>query len=73
MLDDPLDIPQARPEDTGPPDFRAEFWAGVPDLRPTVPPDRPATLLTCRYLDGRHEWPPPPWCPHVPAEGDGGE
>lgn len=70
MLDDPLDFPrpyQPRPQQH---DFRDEFWERVPDMRSTEARQALATFRVCRYIDGHHEVPRKPWCPHY-REVDG--
>ena len=54
------------------PDFRNNFWRESPDMRPNRGHDRMATVYTCTYLNGRHESPPQPWCPHFKAEDETG-
>lgn len=54
------------------PDFRREFWAEAPDLRPNRGPDKMATMKVCRYVNGRHESPIAPWCPHFEREDETG-
>lgn len=55
------------------PDFRAVFYQGLPDMRPTRGPDRMATVYTCRYDSaGRHQLPIPPWCPHFEEKDETG-
>lgn len=48
MHRDPFDIPQPRQVKEEKPDFRREFWAQVPDMRPTAPRQAPATFA-CRF------------------------
>jgi hypothetical protein len=66
---DPFDIPVPRDVTPQKPDFRSEFWAQLPDMRPTVKREPPATFRTCRFdpqnkrvlhLRGG--------CPHFPPE-----
>lgn len=54
------------------PDFRRSFWQELPDMRPTRGNDRMATMYVCRYINGRHENPPQPWCPHFEHEDETG-
>ena len=46
---DPFDIPHPRDVTPKKPDFRSEFWQQVPDMRPTVKREVPATYNTCRF------------------------
>jgi hypothetical protein len=54
------------------PDFRANFYKEMPDMRPNRGHDRMATVFTCVYTNGRHESPPKPWCPHFKVEDETG-
>lgn len=54
------------------PDFRNEFWREAPDMRPTRGRDRMATMYVCKYVNGRHEMPVAPWCPHFKHEDETG-
>lgn len=47
---DPFDIPTPRDATPQKPDFRSEFWAQVPDMRPTYKRTAPATNNTCRFM-----------------------
>lgn len=78
MLDDPLGVPRPVVPKKKQPDFRDEFWQEAPTLRPTrrKPHERrenPGTRYICRYLNGRHEQPPQPWCPHYSHEDETGK
>lgn len=78
MLDDPLGVITAFVPKKQEPDFRQEFWQEAPTLRPTKqrphePRENPGTMYICRYLDGRHEQPPPPWCPHYKTHDETGQ
>lgn len=72
-LDDPFSVPH--PYTPKPPeyDFRDEFWAQAPDMRPTEQNENTGTVYVCRYLDGKHEAPPKPWCPHYNREDETGK
>lgn len=73
MLDDPLSVPQPfrpKPQEY---DFRQEFWKELPDMRPQEGRENPGTVYICRYLNGRHEMPPKPWCPHYKTEDETGK
>lgn len=72
-LDDPLGVPrpfQPKPQEY---DFRTEFWKQAPDMRPTEGRENPGTMNICRFLNGRHEMPPKPWCPHYEHEDETGK
>ena len=78
MLDDPLSVPQPFKPKPKVPDFRDNFWQEAPHLRPTKanPHERnenPGTVYICRYLNGIHEMPPKPWCPHFASEDETGK
>lgn len=64
MLDDPLSVPRPYVPKQQEYDFRTEFWAEVPDMRPQEGRENPGTMYICQYLNGVHEMPPQPWCPH---------
>lgn len=72
MLDDPLGITRPFVPKQPEPDFRTEFWREAPDMRPTRGHDNMATVYVCKYLNGRHEYPPKPWCPHYESEDETG-
>lgn len=65
----PQPVQKPKPQD---PDFRQKFWQETQDMRPNRGHDRMATVLVCRYVDGRHEVPPKPWCPHYNIEDETG-
>jgi hypothetical protein len=73
MLDDPLGV--HAPYNPKPPeyDFRMEFYRQSPDMRPTEGRQRMGTMNVCRYLNGRHEYPPRTWCPHYEHEDETGK
>lgn len=78
MLDDPLSFARPYKPQKQEPDFRQAFWQEAPTLRPTRqnPHERnenPGTMYVCRYLNGRHEMPPKPWCPHFEHEDETGK
>lgn len=64
FLDDPLSVPQAFVPKEPVYDFRNEFYAELPDMRPQEGRENPGTMNICRYLNGRHERPPRSFCPH---------
>jgi hypothetical protein len=72
-LDDPLSVPQPFTPKPAEPDFRTSFWQQIPDMRPQEGRENPGTLKICRYLDGRHEKPPRPWCPHYARADETGK
>jgi hypothetical protein len=65
-------IPQPMVPKKQEPDFRANFYKEMPDMRPNRGHDRMATVFTCVYTNGRHESPPKPWCPHFKVEDETG-
>lgn len=65
-------IPQPMVPKKKEPDFRANFYQQLPDMRPNRGHDRMATVYVCRYENGRHESPPKPWCPHFKVEDETG-
>lgn len=73
MLDDPLSVAQPFRPRKQEPDFRNDFWRQVPDMRPQEGRENPGTVYICRYLNGRHEMPPKPWCPHYNQEDETGK
>lgn len=73
MLDDPLSVPQPYRPKQQEYDFRSEFWRELPDMRPQEGRENPGTMYICKYLNGRHEMPPKPWCPHYDQEDETGK
>lgn len=71
-LDDPFQVPQAFVPKEEKPDFRQEFYREGPDMRPTQGRETMATMYVCRYVDGRHEMPPRPWCGHYETHDETG-
>lgn len=66
---DPLDVPQPFERKEEKPDFRREFWAQVPDMRPTTGRETPATLRTCRFdPQNKRVLHIRGGCPHFPGE-----
>lgn len=70
--DDPLSVPQAYVPKTAEPDFRRDFWMETQDMRPTEGRVPVGTMRICRYLNGRHEMPPKPWCEHYNTHDETG-
>lgn len=73
MLDDPLGVITPYKPKQQEYDFRTEFWAEVPDMRPQEGRENPGTMYICRYLNGVHEMPPQPWCTHFHQEDETGK
>lgn len=71
-MDGGFTLPHVKVKQPAQPDFRTEFWREAPDMRPTRGRDKMATAYVCRYIEGRHEVPIQPWCPHYKAEDETG-
>jgi hypothetical protein len=69
---DPLEVHQPFVPKEPEPDFRREFWQQSPDMRPTEGREPMATVYVCKYLNGRHERPIAPWCPHYDPHDETG-
>ena len=64
---DPYDIPTPQAPRPELPDHIKAFWSQVPDMRPTVKPERPATMNTCRFdPQAKRVWHLRGGCPHFP-------
>lgn len=66
---DPFDVPTPRAPRPETPDHIKAFWSQVPDMRPTVRPERPATFNTCRFdPQAKRVWHARGGCPHFSSE-----
>lgn len=72
MLDDPFDVAQPFVPQERKPQFQDTFYQQLQDMRPTEGRTPLGTVNICRYLNGRHEMPPQPWCPHYDREDETG-
>lgn len=73
QYDDLYVIPQPFVPKQPEPDFRREFYGELPDMRPQEGRENPGTVYICKYLNGRHEKPIAPWCPHYNHEDETGK